>query len=73
MSNRRNHTIGLDLSAVAPSQRADRRVRWNPDMRPSALADTTGVVFMSKGRETFVIWDGATRAQLVFTGALILA
>ena len=48
-------------------------VVWREGMRPTAHAHARGTVFMSKGRETFVVWDGETRPQLVFTGALVKA
>lgn len=46
------------------------RVQWKAGFKPVAHPHDTGVVFMSVGQETHVIWDGETRPQLVFTGAL---
>lgn len=72
MTYRKNFSPGLDLAAVAPSQRLNRRVRWNPTMRPTAAPDRVGTIFLSKGKETHVVWDGEHHPQLVFTGALVL-
>lgn len=71
MSIRKNSRPNVALSAIAPSQRPDRLVTWATGMRPAAHPHSRGVVFLSGARETYVIWDGETRPQVVFTGALV--
>ena len=53
------------------SFKADTRVVWREGMRPVAHPHAAGRVFLSSGRQTYVIWDGTTAPQVVFTGALI--
>ena len=46
-------------------------VVWKDGMRPVAHPHARGTVFLSSKRETYVIWEGETRPQVVFTGALM--
>lgn len=49
----------------------DAPVRWKEGLKPALFPHTRGTVFLSKGKETWVKWDGpATMPTLVFTGAL---
>lgn len=49
----------------------DAPVRWKEGFKPALFPHTRGTVFLSKGRETWVRWDGAgAMPSLVFTGAL---
>lgn len=57
------------LASIPPHLRADRRVKWQPSMRPTAAPDVVGTVFLSRGRQTVVRWDDG-RMQTVYTGAL---
>jgi hypothetical protein len=50
--------------------RADKRVTWKEGCKPVAFPHTTGTVFLSKGVETKVRWDGETRLSSVATKAL---
>lgn len=50
--------------------KTDTRVQWIDGMRPTAHPHTSGIVFLSNARQTFVIWDGTMSPVAVFTGAL---
>ncbi len=51
--------------------KTNAHVTWRTGMKPVKAPYTDGTVFLSKGRETWVLWtNGPKTPQCVFTGAL---
>ena len=62
--------MAKSLSSVPAHMREDKRVTWKEGYKPVAFPHTTGTVFLSKGVETKVRWDGESRLSSVATKAL---
>jgi hypothetical protein len=59
------------LSSVPVYRRADLRVEWIPEMRPTALPeDMVGTVFLTRGNVAMIRWDGHERLSPTAVSAL---